>query len=131
VTDPAHPRRRAVGWVVTVGLLGAAAAVAAVLVVVLGVGPVHRSSRDLRYVIPAGTAERIAAGQGVEILPAELRLHVGDTITLVNEDESVQQTGFLTVRPHETVSYRFAQAGSYATDCTLHPDGRVQIDVLS
>jgi plastocyanin len=100
------------------------------MVVVLLFGrPGGGSSSDHRFVIPAGTAARVAAGDPVAILPERLEVRVGDTITLVNEDDSVQQTGFLSVGPHETLTYRFSRPGSYTSTCNLHPEGTLEIVV--
>lgn len=113
-------------------VLGVAVAALAAVVVVLG-GALwltrDAGGTEHRFVIPAGTAERIRAGEDVELIPAELDLDVGDSITLVNDDDVQHVTGFLTVRPGETLSYRFTSAATYSGRCTLHPDGGVTIRV--
>lgn len=123
--DADGARRRRVGSLVAAAVL-VGTAVAIVAFVALGD---DRESVDHRFVIPAGTADRVASGEPVEILPARLELHVGDTVTLVNEDDAVQRTGFLTAEPHETVSYRFGQVGTFTSECTLHPSGNVEFVV--
>jgi len=107
------------------------AGAAAVLVVVLVLGSPHPTSSDHRFVVPAGTAERVARGEDVSIVPDRLFLRVGDTITLVNDDDVVQQAGFLAVGPHETLTYRFRRPGSYVSACTLHAGGSLQVVVSS
>ena len=81
-------------------VLGVAVAALAAVVVVLG-GALwltrDAGGTEHRFVIPAGTAERIRAGEDVELIPAELDLDVGDSITLVNDDDVQHVTGFLTV----------------------------------
>ena len=66
-----------------IGLLAAGVVVAlaaAVLVVVVFVGGGHRESVTYRFVIPAGTGDRIAAGEEVELVPARLDVHVRQAV---------------------------------------------------
>ncbi len=39
------------------------------------------------YTIPLGTADRIDAGESVEIVPREMVVEVGESIRIVNEDD--------------------------------------------
>ena len=127
---PTHaPGRRARRpWLLPVVLLAAVLTAAAGVVGGLALAQ-DPSGTDHRFVIPAGTAERVRAGEQVEIIPKVLELEVGDSITLVNDDDVTQVTGFLTVRPGETIHYRFTSASTYSGACTLHPDGGVTIHV--
>lgn len=125
--EPAPPRARR-PWLLPVVLLAALVTAGAAVVGGLALAQ-DPSGTDHRFVIPAGTAERARAGEQVEILPAVLDLEVGDSITLVNEDDVTQVTGFLTVRPGETVHYRFTRASTYSGACTLHPGGGITIHV--
>jgi plastocyanin len=84
---------------------------------------------DYEYLIPAGTAERIAAGETVEILPAELSVHVGEVIRIVNEDSAGHFVGIFYVGPGETVTQRFASPGDFSGLCTIHPSGQITLTV--
>lgn len=86
---------------------------------------------DYEYFIPAGTAERIRSGETIEILPAELDVHVGETIRIVNEDEEGHFIGIFYVGANETVTQRFASEGEFAGNCTVHPSGRIVLRVAS
>lgn len=105
--------------------------VAATCAFVVAVRESDSESVDHRFVIPAGTADRIDAGEPVAVTPPVVHLHSGDTITLVNEDDVVQQTGFLSVRPGETITYRFSEPGRFSSECSFHPDGGLVIDVTA
>ena len=102
----------------------------AVLVVVLvagrGEGP---APFEHRFVVPAGTAGRVDAGEVVEVLPARLELRSGDSVTIVNEDDVAQGTGFLMAPPHDSVTYEFNRPGTYTAACTLHPSGSMVVVV--
>ena len=84
---------------------------------------------DYEYVIPEGTADRIAAGEDVEILPAQLTVRVGEVIRIVNEDLSGHFVGIFYVGAGETVTQRFNSAGEFSGLCTIHPSGQITLTV--
>jgi len=84
---------------------------------------------DYEYLIPAGTAERITAGETVEILPAQLAVHVGEVIRIVNKDSAGHFVGIFYVGPGETVTQRFASPGDFSGLCTIHPSGQITLTV--
>ena len=51
------------------------------------------------YTIPLGTAERIDAGEVVEIVPPELTVKVGEAIRIVNEDDEGHVVGVFSWAP--------------------------------
>lgn len=84
---------------------------------------------DYEYVIPAGTGDRIAAGDPVAILPAELDVRVGERIRIVNEDDRGHFVGIFFVGAGETVTQQFATAGEFIGNCTVHPSGEIRLRV--
>ena len=84
---------------------------------------------EYSYVIPAGTADRIRQGVSVEILPATLEVRVGESIRIVNEDDEGHFIGIFYVGPGETVTQRFASAGEFVGNCTVHPSGTLTLRV--
>jgi plastocyanin len=84
---------------------------------------------DYEYLIPAGTAERITAGETVEILPAQLAVHVGEVIRIVNDDSAGHFVGIFYVGPGEIVTQRFASPGDFSGLCTIHPSGQITLTV--
>lgn len=81
------------------------------------------------YVIPAGTGDRLDAGEPVVIIPAELSVHVGDSISIVNNDDRGHSVGPFFVAAGERLTHEFSERGTIADVCTIHPSGRVTITV--
>lgn len=84
---------------------------------------------DHDYLIPAGTADRIAAGEQVEIVPAELVVQVGDSIRIVNEDDADHLVGLFFVGAGQTMTQRFRSEGTLQGECSVHPSGQFRIIV--
>ncbi len=87
------------------------------------------SSEVVRVEVAAGTAERIAAGASIELLPSTLEVAVGDRLEIVNDDGVVHQVGPYTVAPGQTLRQTFTSAGTLEGACTLHPSGAIRIVV--
>lgn len=81
------------------------------------------------YVIPAGTADRIAAGERLEIVPAELVVRVGESIRIANEDDTDHLVGLFFVGAGQTVTQRFRSEGTLEGECSVHPSGEFRIVV--
>jgi plastocyanin len=86
-------------------------------------------SFDYDYLIPVGTADRISDGESVEILPAELTVHVGEVIRIINEDDEGHFVGIFYVGSGETVTQRFTSAGEFVGACSVHPSGQLTLEV--
>jgi plastocyanin len=84
-----------------------------------------------RFVIPPGTAQRLDAGDKVNILPAKLSYRVGQVIQVVNQDSRGETVGPFVVGPLATVTEKFATPGRYAGVCTVHPGGKITITVTA
>lgn len=83
------------------------------------------------YVVPAGSQAKADKGEFVEdILPEQLTIAVGDTITILNEDEVVHSFGPFTVRPGEFQKMTFAEPGYYFGACTVGGHETVTITVV-
>jgi hypothetical protein len=93
--------------------------------------PIRPASRDAIFEIPKGTWARRMAGDGVEILPAEIRLTLGvrDVLVLRNLDEVPQIFGPTLMMPGQSFRLPFAQAASYQFDCTAHASGQMTVTV--
>ena len=88
------------------------------------------SEFDWDYLIPHGTAARINAGHQVAIVPAELTVHRGDTIRIVNEDIVDHIVGVFYVGAGETMTQRFQSVGVLTGECSVHPSGAFTLTVL-
>jgi mono/diheme cytochrome c family protein len=106
--------------------LGVLGLVAAVWLVWADVFPI--SSRAVLS-IPKGTDASLKAGQSSKVIPPTIQLRVGDVFILRNEDIAAHRVGGFYVRPGETLSYRFSQAGSFDYICTIHRDGHTTFQV--
>lgn len=83
------------------------------------------------YVVPAGSQAKADKGEFVQdILPEQLTVAVGDTITILNEDTVVHSFGPFTVRPGEFQKMTFAEPGYYFGACTVGGHDTVTITVV-
>jgi len=85
---------------------------------------------DREFVIPAGTADRIANGEDVEIVPAELVMSVGQSIRIENHDVVGHIVGVFYVGAGETLTQRFDTAGELSGECSVHPSGSFTLRVI-
>jgi plastocyanin len=84
---------------------------------------------DYDFYIPTGTGDEIRAGADITILPAELDVHVGETIRITNDDDEGHYVGIFFVGAHEQVTQRFASPGEFVGNCTVHPSGTISLVV--
>jgi len=85
---------------------------------------------DYEYMIPIGTGNRIDAGEKISIIPAELEVHVGESIRIINNDDRGHVVGVFFVGPGETMSQEFTSPGTLTGGCTIHPSGEFTLQVL-
>lgn len=117
-------------------IAGLVLGIALLAVVVAGVGFIlfgdrgdERPGELYTITVPQGTGARIDAGELVELMPADLRLGINDTLVIDNQDVQTHLVGPFTVRPGETLNHKFTQAGVYTGVCSIHPSGEVKITV--
>jgi hypothetical protein len=84
---------------------------------------------EFDFVVPPGTAERIAAGEEVEILPGEIAARVGDTIRIDNRDSASHTLGPWYVAPGEVLTQRFVSEGRFSGMCNVHRSGQLKVVV--
>ena len=108
-------------------------AVAGLVVVIASVGFSRLVQRpeglERLVVIPAGTAERLAAGEDVALLPDDLRFRLRDRLVVVNDDLSSHQVGPFVVAPGQRLEKRFSEAATLDGFCSLHATGRITIEI--
>ena len=90
-----------------------------------------KESHEYRIVIPAGTGDRIAAGDDPNIVPLEIHLTLGekDTLVIENRDTVGHTIGDFWVGTGETLRQKFQIPGVYLGLCTVHPAQQIQIIV--
>jgi plastocyanin len=87
------------------------------------------SDADHAYTIPTGAGEAFDRGEPLEILPAELRVRVGEIIEIVNEDDRGHLIGPFFVGAGEVLRQRFSSPGDFIGVCTVHPSGQLVLVV--
>lgn len=93
-------------------------------------GGTTRAPGRIEYVIPAGTAERVAAGEAVPSIPAKWVLVAGDVLALRNEDGVNHQLGPFWIPAGTTLTIPLERASTFSYICTIHPSGSVGLEVL-
>lgn len=121
-------RRGSVAGTRRFGLL-VLAAVALVGLVGSGCGSDTAAKVDHRFVIPKGAADRISGGESIVLMPPNLKVRVGDTITVVNNDTYDQDIGPYFVRAGETLRQTFKTAGVLQGECLFASGGVFKITV--
>lgn len=87
------------------------------------------STPDFEFEIPAGAGLALDAGNPLEILPAELRAEVGQSIEIVNVDDRGHLIGPWFVGAGETLRQEFTSPGEFIGTCTVHPSGEIRVVV--
>jgi hypothetical protein len=87
------------------------------------------SGETLTFVIPDGTATRVAAGEDVTIIPNDLKVRQRDRLVLINEDSVTHQVASILIGSKERVETRISEAISLSGSCSLHPSGQISIEV--
>lgn len=82
------------------------------------------------YIIPAGTGAAIDRGEPVDILPEELRAHVGEVMRIVNDDDRGHLVGPFFVAAGQTLTQRFDSPGELVGVCSIHEDGRFVLEIV-
>ncbi len=118
--------RAPLGWIWFVAML--------VVAVALGVFVVTRSSdthqsQTIEIVVPAGTADKLAAGEKVVVMPARLEFTVGDRLKIRNEDDQDQSVGPYQVRAGEEIVLEYGKPGMYEGYCPVSEGERYLIVV--
>jgi len=85
----------------------------------------------IELVIPAGTADKVAAGQAVPSLPADMVFVVGDTLVVKNEDTTSHQLGPIWAPPGASASLNLDTANRYSYACSFQPSKYLGLDVRS
>lgn len=109
---------------------GAVTAIVALFVLLIpGSEEKRATGRVHTFVVPPGTAERIARGERIEIVPRTLEVRVGDKLVIRNEDFKAHTVGPVVVRPGETVEQNFTAPGVIEGECTVHPEENFTIRI--
>jgi plastocyanin len=94
-----------------------ALAVVAILIAAQ-LGSTHRGL-VVEIVVPAGTQARLDRGETVDVMPARLELHVGDTLRIENRDQVAQAVGPYLVHAGDVFEITYGAPGNYRGFCSL------------
>jgi hypothetical protein len=128
--DEQEPARTG-GWglgIVLIAISVVALVVAGVLIVRL-VSPEEASGRVVTYVVPAGTADKVAQGEKIEIMPQEVRLEVGDSLVIRNDDDTTALVGPYVVKSGTTLTQKFQRPQYLVGECSISGSGEIKIIV--
>ncbi len=88
-----------------------------------------RAPETIAIVIPAGTAAEIAAGGQPLALPDEMVFVIGDTLLVVNQDQTDHELGPLYIPAGSSASLQMEDANKYTLGCTFTPSKFLNFDV--
>lgn len=89
-----------------------------------------RQPQIVEVVVPAGTQDRLDAGEAVVVMPARIELQVGDTLLMRNEDDVDQTVGPYFVTAGGELSLTYSVAGRYEGYCPLSGSDGYEIVVV-
>lgn len=110
-------------------LLLVALATLAVAVALTGCGGDERQPQTVEVVVPAGTQDRLDAGETVTVMPALVELRVGDTLLIRNEDDVDQSVGPYLVAAGGELQLTYRVPGRYEGYCPVSEGERYEIVV--
>ena len=88
-----------------------------------------RAPRQVELVIPAGTAQKVAAGESVPGIPEEMTFVVGDVLVVKNQDGQAHQLGPLWVPANSSASLSLDKAASLAYQCSFQQSRYLGLNV--
>ena len=115
----------------TRSMVGFALAAVAMVAIPFGLNQLINQPKSVTHTIeiPAGTAERVAAGESVDVLPPDLEFALKDRLVLVNNDSESHTVGPFNVAAGQRLERRLSQAISFNGFCSLHTDARISLRV--
>ncbi|MCB9437298.1 MAG: hypothetical protein H6673_09960 [Anaerolineales bacterium] len=116
-------------WLVPVAVILLLAGLVGFVVVTVTGAVQESDSREYKIVIPAGTGDRIAAGETVDIIPDEIHLKLGkqDILVIENHDSTGHRISDFWVGAGETLRQEFHTPAVYHGECTVHQHAQIQI----
>lgn len=81
-----------------------------------------RAAQEIRFVIPNGTADKLTAGETVEIIPAGQSFVIGDTLTIENQDSADHTFGDMFIPKNSEASTVFTNTNNYAYSCSFQSE---------
>jgi len=98
-----------------------------VAILLAGCSGGDEEGRNIRLVIPAGAAALVAEDRTVPGIPDRIRGQVGDTLVVVNRDDSTQFVAGFPVSAGQTLRIPLNRAGRWETECSVHEDESLEM----
>ncbi|MBN8654188.1 MAG: hypothetical protein J0M11_00520 [Anaerolineae bacterium] len=89
----------------------------------------NREPGVIEMVIPAGTAELIRAGEVPPEIPRDMRFVVGDTLTVINQDDENHQLGPLWIPANSSASQKLETEENMIVECSFQVGSYMGITV--
>ena len=89
----------------------------------------NRPPKTITIVIPAGTAEKVEAGEEVPTIPKEMTFVLGDVLEVKNEDEVTHQLGPLYIPPGSTAALPLNESDNFTLGCSFQANSYLGLDV--
>lgn len=88
-----------------------------------------RAPQTIQLIIPAGTSQRVEAGEDVPDIPPEMVFVLGDVLEVKNEDSVPHQIGPIWVPPASTGRLVMEQADKLSYSCSFQTSRYLNLDV--
>ena len=88
-----------------------------------------RSPQIIELAIPAGAADRVAAGEEAPGIPEEMVFVNGDTLLVKNEDRVNHELGPLYIPAGQTASLFLGEANNFTYSCSFRPSQYLNLTV--
>jgi plastocyanin len=108
-------------------IVGLVVGVIALVVGMAACGDTGDSPTTQELVVPRGTAEKLADGEAVTVMPTEMQFEVGDTLRIRNEDVEPQAVGPYRVAAGDEFEITFGSPGRFEGVCALAEGERYEI----
>lgn len=99
------------------------------LVALLALVSCANDQRVVEIVVPEGTADQLARGETVDIMPAEIRMRVGDTLRIRNKDAAGHEVGPYVVAAGKEFELTYGAPGRFEGICPLSGGERYLIEI--
>ena len=80
-----------------------------------------RPPETVELTLPAGTAAKVARGEEIPSIPAEMSFVVGDTLVVYNEDYTAHELGPLYIPANSSATLTMDAANSFEYSCSFRP----------
>ena len=90
---------------------------------------VDRGAQTIELTIPAGTAEKVAAGEPVPAIPTEMVFVLGDVLVVNNQDDVPHELGPLFVPAGSSASLPMDRADNFALNCSFSASNYLGLEV--